>query len=52
MCSSDLAPDLLKRFADQGAEPGGMPIADFQKLVRDETLRWGKLIQATGVQPE
>lgn len=46
------APDLLKRFADQGAEPGGMPIADFQKLVRDETLRWGKLIQATGVQPE
>lgn len=46
------APDLLKRFADQGAEPGGMPVADFQKLVRDETQRWGKLIQAAGVQPE
>mgnify|MGYP000741770935 FL=1 len=44
--------DLLKRFADQGAEPGGMPVADFQKLVRDETQRWGKLIQAAGVQPE
>jgi tripartite-type tricarboxylate transporter receptor subunit TctC len=44
--------DLLKRFADQGAEPGGMPVADFQKLVRDETQHWGKLIQAAGVQPE
>ena len=46
------SPDLLKRFADQGAEPGGMPVADFQKLVRDETQRWGKLIEAAGVQPE
>jgi tripartite-type tricarboxylate transporter receptor subunit TctC len=46
------APDLLKRFAEQGAEPGGMPAADFQKMVRDETQRWGKLIQAAGVQPE
>lgn len=46
------AQDLFKRFADQGAEPGGMPVADFQKLVRDETQRWGKLIQAAGVQPE
>ena len=46
------AQDLLKRFADQGAEPGGIPAADFQKLVREETQRWGKLIQAAGVQPE
>jgi tripartite-type tricarboxylate transporter receptor subunit TctC len=46
------SPDLVKRFTDQGAEPGGMPVADFQKLVRDETQRWGKLIEAAGVQPE
>lgn len=46
------SPDLVKRFSDQGAEPGGMPAADFQKLVRDETQRWGKLIEAAGVQPE
>lgn len=46
------SPDLLKRYADQGAEPGGMPVAEFQKLVRDETQRWGKLIHAAGVQPE
>lgn len=46
------APDLAKRFADQGAEPGGIPVADFQKFVRDETQRWGKIIQAAGVKPE
>lgn len=46
------SPELLKRFADQGAEAGGMPVADFQKMVVDETQRWGKLIQTAGVQPE
>lgn len=46
------APDLAKRFAEQGAEPGGMPVAEFQKFVRAETQRWGKLIQAAGVKPE
>jgi tripartite-type tricarboxylate transporter receptor subunit TctC len=44
--------DLLKRFADQGAETGGIPAADFQKMVRSETQRWGQLIKAAGVQPE
>lgn len=44
--------DLLKRFADQGAEAGGIPAADFQKMVRSETQRWGQLIKAAGVQPE
>lgn len=46
------APDIQKRFADQGAEPGGMPVAGFQKLVREETQRWGQLIKTVGVQPE
>ena len=46
------APELLKRFAEQGAEPGGMPSADFQKFVREETRRWGALIRQAGVKPE
>jgi len=46
------APDLLKRFAEQGAEPGGMPSAEFQKFVREETQRWGALIRQAGVKPE
>lgn len=46
------SPDLQKRFAEQGAEPGGMPVADFQKMVASETQRWGQLIQAAGIKPE
>lgn len=46
------SPDLARRFAEQGAEPGGMPSAAFQKWVRDETISWGKVIQAAGVKPE
>ena len=46
------SPELAKRFADQGAEPGGMPVADFQKFVRAETVSWGAAIQAAGVKPE
>jgi tripartite-type tricarboxylate transporter receptor subunit TctC len=46
------APDLLKRFADQGAEAGGIPAVDFQKMIRSETQRWGQLIKTAGVQPE
>lgn len=46
------SPDLLKRFAEQGAEPGGMPSAEFQKFVREETQRWGTLIRQAGVKPE
>jgi tripartite-type tricarboxylate transporter receptor subunit TctC len=46
------SPDLVKRFAEQGAEPGGMASATFQKWVRDETVNWGKVIQAAGVKPE
>lgn len=46
------SPDLMKRFADQGAEVGGIPVTEFQSFVRAETQRWGKLIQAVGVQPE
>jgi tripartite-type tricarboxylate transporter receptor subunit TctC len=46
------SPDLAKRFAEQGAEPGGLPVADFQKFVRSQTEDWGKVIKAAGVQPE
>lgn len=44
------APDLAKRFADQGAEPGGLTPAEFQKFVRAETQAWGQLIKSTGVE--
>ena len=46
------SPDLGKRFADQGAEPGGIAPAEFQAFVRAETERWGKIIRAADVKPE
>jgi tripartite-type tricarboxylate transporter receptor subunit TctC len=46
------SPDLAKRFAEQGAEPGGLAVVDFQKFVRSQTEDWGKVIKAAGVQPE
>ena len=46
------SPDLAKRFADQGAEPGGVSPAEFQLFVKTETERWGKVIRAAGVKPE
>ncbi|MBC7709415.1 MAG: tripartite tricarboxylate transporter substrate binding protein [Rhizobacter sp.] len=46
------SPDLAKRFADQGAEPGGAAPAEFQLFVRAETERWGKVIRVAGVKPE
>lgn len=46
------APDLARRFAEQGATPGGLPVADFQQFVRAETVAWGRVIQAAGVRPD
>ncbi len=46
------APELVKRFAEQGAEPGGMATAEFQKFVRSQTQSWGAVIKAAGVQAE
>jgi len=46
------SPDMTKRFADQGAEPGGISPAEFQAFVKAETERWGKVIRAAGVKPE
>lgn len=43
-------PDLTKRFAEQGAEPGGMSPAEFQAFVKAETQSWGRLIKTTGVE--
>jgi tripartite-type tricarboxylate transporter receptor subunit TctC len=44
--------DLAKRFADQGAEPGGISPVEFQAFVKAETVRWGKVIRAADVKPE
>lgn len=46
------SPDLAKRFAEQGASPGGVSTADFGKFVQGQTQSWGAVIKAAGVQPD
>jgi tripartite-type tricarboxylate transporter receptor subunit TctC len=46
------SPEVVKRFAEQGASPGGMATAEFQNYVKRQTQDWGAVIKAAGVQPE
>ena len=46
------SPDLVQRFAEQGASPGGLSSGDFGKFVHSQTQTWGQVIKAAGVQPE
>ena len=43
-------PDLKKRLEDEGAQPANMGPAEFQKLIRTEIERWGKVIRAANIQ--
>jgi len=41
-------PDLKKIWAEQGADAGGMPPAEMEKLVRSEILKWAKVVKDAG----
>lgn len=45
-------PALQERFAQQGAQPGGLPSADFAALVKKEIAAWSAIAQSAGVKPE
>lgn len=48
-----LAPaDMKDKLAAQGVEPSGNTPEEFEKLVRDETKRWGDVIRSIGVKLE
>ena len=36
-------PDLKRIWAEQGADPGGMPPAEMEKLVKSEIAKWAKV---------
>lgn len=44
-------PTVLERLQTMGAQPGGMPSADFAHFIRSETKLWGDISKASGVQP-
>jgi tripartite-type tricarboxylate transporter receptor subunit TctC len=45
-------PGMKARMADLGAEPMPMTPAEFTKLMADETVKWGKVIQEANIKIE
>ena len=45
-------PQFSARLADLAAVPTPMTPAEFKKFIGDETERWAKVIQATGIKAE
>ena len=43
-------PDLKRIWAEQGADPGGMPPGEFAKLIRSEIVKWAKVVKDSGAQ--
>ena len=41
-------PDLKKIWAEQGADPGGMPPNEFGQLVKAEIAKWAKVVKDSG----
>jgi len=42
------APELKKIWAEQGADPGGMPPDEFAKLISSEIAKWAKVVKDAG----
>jgi tripartite-type tricarboxylate transporter receptor subunit TctC len=41
-------PDLKRIWAEQGADPGGMPPAEMAKIVKSEIAKWAKVVKDAG----
>jgi tripartite-type tricarboxylate transporter receptor subunit TctC len=41
-------PDLKRIWAEQGADAGGMPPAEMEKLVKAEIAKWAKVVKDAG----
>jgi tripartite-type tricarboxylate transporter receptor subunit TctC len=45
-------PDVVKRFANDGAEPDPMSQGEFRKFVAAETAKWSKVVKEAGIKPQ
>jgi tripartite-type tricarboxylate transporter receptor subunit TctC len=45
-------PDMKARFAKLGAEPMPTSLADFKKLIADETEKWGNVVRQANLKAE
>lgn len=46
------APDIKDKMLSQGFEPVGGSPAEFAKFIREEILRWEKVVKVAGIKPE
>ncbi len=45
-------PDIVKRFANDGAEPDAMSQGEFREFVAAETAKWAKVVKEAGIKPQ
>jgi len=45
-------PDVQKRFAELGADPGTVAGSEFGKFLAEDAAKWTKIIQASGASAE
>lgn len=45
-------PEVVRKLADDGAEPGGNSPAEFAAYIREESERWSKVIRSAGIKAE
>jgi tripartite-type tricarboxylate transporter receptor subunit TctC len=45
-------PDVKQRLSEQGAEAAPSTPEEFGRRIREDTVKWGKVIKATGMKPE
>jgi tripartite-type tricarboxylate transporter receptor subunit TctC len=43
------APDMKENWAKQGAVPMAMPIEQFERFMREDIVKWSKLVKSTGM---
>ena len=43
-------PDLHKHLVAEGAQPANLALADFGAFIREEIVRWGKVVRAAHIQ--
>jgi tripartite-type tricarboxylate transporter receptor subunit TctC len=46
------APDVVQRLSSLGSEPGGTTPAQFTAYVREDHLRWSRVVKSLGLKPE
>ncbi|CAH0201258.1 tripartite tricarboxylate transporter substrate binding protein [Roseomonas sp. CECT 9278] len=45
-------PDVLEFFASIACLPGGAPPAEMERLMAEETVRWRRVVEASGIRPQ